>query len=647
MPIWSPHVLLATVLASTACATAQDRLFPPDAVVNVTLPPYSAKPDDGQDDTAAIQKAVTANLDTGRTLYFPAGVYDIGDTIVAKNKDGLWRAHLTYQGLSREKTIFRLKDNAAGFGDAKNPKAMIMTGSNWNEGDGLDGGGNKAFRNNVFDLSIDVGTGNAGAVGIEWAVSNQGSIKDVTIISPNRDGAAGIAMRRRIPGPGFIKNVLISGFDAGIDIGDGQYGVTLEHVSLKGQRVAGIRIHDNLIHARDVRSENSVPAIVVTGANGVVTIVDSYVTGGAPDALAIDSIGSVLARNVTVGGYRLSAIRNRKDEVSGHHIDEFVSPPAQGEPATNGKNLLAIEETPDYWNADLADWVAVGPRRDGEPDDTAAMQRAMDAGKSTVYFVNDRIYFLSDTVVIRGKVKQVIGFGAEVNLGAAKEPFSDVNNPRPLFRIGRTEHDQLFLENMFFNAQYPGELLIENNGPADVIMKHSAGWVGSGGYVRSYRNTPAGTGKVFLEDVFLSGWQFNKQTVFARQFNPENWEGDGTRPQVENHGGKLWILGFKTEGPGPFIVTTAGGATELLGAYNYVNATKIERFLPETVPYVITDATANLSFTAENFRDADYVAYVQQTTNGNVTNVKPADLSPRNGNPGDRSKVVTLYRSQR
>ncbi len=43
-------------------ASEPDRIFPADAVVNVTLPPYGATPDDGGDDTEAIQRAISANV---------------------------------------------------------------------------------------------------------------------------------------------------------------------------------------------------------------------------------------------------------------------------------------------------------------------------------------------------------------------------------------------------------------------------------------------------------------------------------------------------------------------------------------------------------------------------------------------------------
>lgn len=57
-------VLLAVACGSTAVATV-DR-------INVTEPPYNAIPNDGIDDTAAINLAVAA----GTSIYFPPGSYN-------------------------------------------------------------------------------------------------------------------------------------------------------------------------------------------------------------------------------------------------------------------------------------------------------------------------------------------------------------------------------------------------------------------------------------------------------------------------------------------------------------------------------------------------------------------------------------------
>jgi len=97
------------ILAGFSIGRAQDRHFPPDAVVNVTLPPYHVRPGNDVDNTAEIQRAITENVGTGRILYFPAGTYAISDTLMAKGPDDLWKAQLTLQGESREKVIPKIR----------------------------------------------------------------------------------------------------------------------------------------------------------------------------------------------------------------------------------------------------------------------------------------------------------------------------------------------------------------------------------------------------------------------------------------------------------------------------------------------------------------------------------------------------------
>ena len=644
-------VVSAAVGGVTAGARAESGTeapvwFPADAVVDVTRPPYGAKPDDGVDDTAAIQRAITDLVDTGRTLYLPAGVYEVSKPLVAKDRDGRWRAHLTIQGQGRDRTILRLADGAAGFGDVAKPAAVLATGSHWEKGDGLEGGGNKAFRNNVFDLTIDTGARNPGAIGIAWAVSNQGVLKNVTVRSGDGAGVAGISMRRQIPGPGFITGVVVSGFDVGIDVGDIQYGVTMEHVTVSGQHVAGIRTDKNLLHIRALTSENTVPAIRMTNLESGLTLLDSRLSGGAADTFAIDGNGSVRLRRVEINGYRADAVRVRGVVAEGRSQAELMAPGRLGDTKAAGE-LIAVEEAPEPAVVKPENWVGVGARREGEADDTEAIRRAFAAGRSVVYFPAGRTYFLSDTIAVRPPVARVLGMGSEISLGAAEAPFSDRAKPRPLFRIeGGEGAPALFFERMFFNAQYPGEVLFENDSPRDLVIRHSMGWVGGDGSRRSYRNTARATGRLFVEDVFLPGWEFTGQRVWARQLNPENWDSDGSEAQVINRGGRLWVLGFKTEGAAPFLATTAGGVTELLGAYNYVSAAKTDPLPRAAVPYVIEDATAALAFTTENFRPEDYAVYIRETRDGKVVGqAGGGDLWPRNGRKGDRAFVATLWRT--
>lgn len=629
------------ILCLSAWAFADDKYFPPDAVVDVTRPPYNAKPDDGIDDTLAVQHAIHDCVGTRRPIYFPPGTYDLSDTLIAKDKSGTWDAMFTLQGGSREKTVLKLRDNAPGFADREHPKPLIQTASHFQTGDDPSGGGNKAFANFVRDLTIDTGRGNPGAIGVDWAVSNWGAIEDVTLRSGDGAGRAGISMCRRIPGPGLIDRVSISGFDYGIELADLQYGVTIEHVRLSGQKHAGIHCHDNLLHIRDLQSDNRVPAVTTTGANSVLTLLDSTLSGSAGNALELEGSHLVIdARmappaTVRVSGKILASAATWTD----------ASPNAGRQLSLPANAMLPIEEAPRDWDNNPADWSAVGPRRTGEADDTAAIQRAVDAGKPVVYFPMGRTYFLSDTVTIRGRVRQVIGCGSEISLGAAKEPFGDAAHPRPLFRIEPVDGDDVTFDNLFFNAQYHGEILFENDSPKPLIIRHTGGWVGNGPYRRAYANTKRATGNVFAEDVFLPGWSFLNQTVFARQFNPENPYGDGVTPQVQNVGGKLWILGFKTEGPAPFIVTSGRGTTNLFGAYNYISATAAPAVPADSVPYVTENARSILSFATDNFRDNDYRVYLSNGTGDTRSAVRREDMPPRNGVDGYRSFVMPFYDS--
>lgn len=76
-----------------------------------------------------------------------------------------------------------------------------------------------------------------------------------------------------------------------------------------------------------------------------------------------------------------------------------------------------------------------------------------------------------------------------------------------------------------------------------------------------------GKGSIFMTDC-PSSLELAKpgQSCWARQLNPE---GDSDVGLVQNRGGKLWCLGVKHEGRGVRFATYEGGATELLGVFNY------------------------------------------------------------------------------
>jgi hypothetical protein len=161
--------------------------------------------------------------------------------------------------------------------------------------------------------------------------------------------------------------------------------------------------------------------------------------------------------------------------------------------------------------------------------------------------------------------------------------------------------------------------VFENASPHALIMKNLQCW-GAGEH---YRNLP-GTGPLFIEDIDMGGhkfnyWNFNKQEVWARQFNPElNWEG---KPEigswVTNDGGTVWVFGMKTEGLGPITETRNGGKTEVYGNFHIQPFNTV--FAPLDMPmHIVKDSSVSLSFTSAYWTPEknDYRIYVSESQKG-------------------------------
>ena len=177
------------------------------------------------------------------------------------------------------------------------------------------GAGEDAYMNSVQDLTVNVGTGNPGAIGIDVLISNTGAIRNVTVRSGDGQGRFGVALTRDCcGGPGYLENIAINGFDYGIAAGYStpQMGYTLEHITLSGQRIDGIYDNNFPLWIRDLTSSNSVPTAVNTGL-GRLTIIDGQFSGGASSVSAVqdNSNGGVLfLRNISTSGYQSALSRN-------------------------------------------------------------------------------------------------------------------------------------------------------------------------------------------------------------------------------------------------------------------------------------------------------------------------------------------------
>ncbi|HEY9649054.1 MAG TPA: glycoside hydrolase family 55 protein, partial [Coleofasciculaceae cyanobacterium] len=363
------------VIAYTPPENADDEtiVFPNNAgVINVKNAPYSAKGDGVTDDTNAIQKALSAYPNGNRIIYLPNGTYLISQPL--KWPDGVHGnsyKRTILQGQNTTRTIIKLKDRASGFTDSTIPQAVIWTGN----------APAQRFRNAIRNLTVDTGSGNKGAVGIQFIANNQGAIRNVTIRSGDGQGLIGLDMGFTDEvGPLLVKHLKVSGFNLGIKTANTVNSQTFEHIILENQKEYGLHNNGQVISIRGLQSKNAVPAI--NNLMGVMTLLDATLTGtgNASSQPAINNQGAIFARDITTSGYQI-AIQNTngtRKNATGSTVSEFVSHPIHSLFSTPLQSLnLPIQETPEIpWDA-LSNWVS--PTRYGavpndNKDDSAAIQ---------------------------------------------------------------------------------------------------------------------------------------------------------------------------------------------------------------------------------------------------------------------------------
>lgn len=554
-----------------------ERTFPnttSTGMVNVKT--YGATGNGVTDDTAAIQAAISATLFNPNNtvvnpnyvsiLYFPAGTYLVSSPLVEKNASGTWESYLKIQGENRATTIIKLKNNDSLYQSTSSPEDVLDTGSE-DPFSTSTGNGNDAFDNYVSDITIDVGQGNPGAVALDFMGNNYCGLRNVTLQSsdPNHVGAAGLSMLRYATGPCLMKNVVINGFNYGIEVANIDYSTTFENLTLFNQSLYGIDNNGNVMSIRGLASQDSVPAIYNQSSLGLVTLLQASLQGGSSSTSAIVNDGTLYARNVTSTGY-LSAIMNGTSTISGVNVTEYDSGPVQGlfSSATSSLNL-PIQETPQFEDTNLADWTSVvtyGADPTGTSDSSAAIQSAIDSGATTVYFPTGK-YLVSQTIYVRGAVRMLDGLNSWIQpTGSA---FQNASSPTALFQIATGTSNVTLNDFQFGNWQYsyPGIIFIQQNSSRPVVLSNSD-YTGSN-VIAAYQNTSQGTGTLFVENVAAAPWQIlYPQNVFARQIDPEV-----TGAHILNNGGSLWVFGYKAEESGTEIETDNGGSTEMLGGYFY------------------------------------------------------------------------------
>ncbi|MBD2356192.1 hypothetical protein H6G41_16425 [Tolypothrix sp. FACHB-123] len=622
------------VALGAAIASPQENIvFPENAkVVDVTAPEYGAIPNDSQDDTEAIQKALSRFPAGGRVIYLPNGVYNISNSLHWP-KGKRFRSdykRTVLQGQSKDGVIIQLQDNSPNFQNPNQPRPMISTGFdpdlNPKSEDFKASKVAQRFGNSVRNLTINIGNKNPGAEGLNFVANNQGAVRSVKIISPDGQGTTGLALTHGEIGPLLVEDVEIVGFDYGIRTNNGINSITLQNITVRDQRQAGIYNGGQVMSLEGFSSFNSVPAII-NGKNpkkgndpgSMLTLVNAKMIGRgrARNTSAISSAGFIYGRNLVSSGYKnlfSSNARKADKTIRQAAIAEFTSRPIVSSfSSAKGSLQLPMKQFPKLAWEDPKAWVSVekfGAIPKDKKDDTDAFQAAIDSGATTVVMPNSGRFIINGSLKLRGQVQRFVSAGG--TLDGNGEIVAD-NGKEPT----------LIVENFFVG--YNSKLKWRTVANRTVVFRS----------ITHLDLDSEGSGDLFIDDATMMRLRFlnPKQHIWARQLNPEG----GSETNVVNKGAKLWILGLKTERVKTKIETTDGGSTELLGAFIYATGKQD----PKIPLFRIVNASASFAGVGEAvFDKSTYEIWVEETR-GNTTKMLKRDDIP--GRMTANGHAMVLY----
>jgi hypothetical protein len=424
-------------------------------------------------------------------------------------------------------------------------------------------------------VTVDVGSGNPDAIGINFMANNQGTLDNVQIVSRDGQGAIGLNLAPDENGPLLVKDVEVVGFDVGIRTFNPTASQTLEGIKLVNQNLYGWQNYNQAVFVRDLESINAVPVIwnQPDGASDF-TLLDGTLTGigAAAQEPAIHNQKTMYVQNLNTSGYELAILQDDQGRGNPSQPDGYVEEWMARDGFATLFNApesafeLPVFETPEVPWDNLSDWVSPQSTPNDGLDDTAAIQAAIDSGASTVYLPNG-VWDLNGTVELRNNVQRLVGTEATLTGNGT-------------IKVVQGNSDTIFIDRL-----EAGSISLVQDSTRTMVMSNLI--------IDEYFNTAQGTGDLYIQDVSGGPWTFTNQNVWARQINPETVE----TPRIKNDDSNLWIFGYKTEDEGTLIETVNGGKTELYGAY-ILNGTFGE------VPAFINNESS-LSYVSASFRSFD------------------------------------------
>ncbi|MFG0307536.1 MAG: glycosyl hydrolase family 28-related protein [Phycisphaerales bacterium JB040] len=440
--------LLALLLPLTALAQPSRFTSLPDDPAAIVLTPdaFNAHPNDGLDDTDALQAAIdAASSNTGGLLFIPSGNYRLTRTLY------VWPG-VRLVGYGHTRPVFTLPASTPGFTEGDDTYLLYFSGGRGrNPGDPPRDGSPGTFYSALTNIDITIEPGNHAAVAVRFHVAQHCSLSHMRIeLNDARAGLADIG--------NLVEHLHITGGDYAIDTARSAPGwpIAVLDCTLENQAVAAIRTREaglaivrptirnspaavlmepdvpDQLWISDARFENiSGPAVRISRPTSARTQVSL-------ENIACDNVPTLAASHD--GTVSISAPAERylaRSLTHGLHLGLDSSPRR----ITTRASLNEPARLPPPVTTDAAPlppthtWVNVttlGVTPDDNTDDTAALQAAIDA-HPTLYFPTGW-YDLSDTVTLRHDTTLIALHPARtvLNLPNDTPAFNTGAQPKPL-----------------------------------------------------------------------------------------------------------------------------------------------------------------------------------------------------------------------
>ncbi|MBQ9355118.1 MAG: hypothetical protein IJT84_05500 [Clostridia bacterium] len=480
-----------------------------------------------------------------RIVYFPKGIYSVSDTVtythsnlknIFDSKPGFEMTRgIHFLGDGTGETVIKLKDNCNGFEEgSKKPVLSLINAKGCLEIETS----NVSQLNTISGLTVDCGSGNAGAVGIRFIANNSGRIENVCVKGVKSDTGIQLAVGTE----GVFKNISVIGFKTGV------YAYKTSVCVFDGfnfENVMGDTVctgNGSAVFTGFTSGDFNKIKFIKENGNYVIAHQNENTKFGGNKVYSVDTCGCIYENNRYIG----------KSDI---------------------ENNLAIPE--DELNLTKDNYTVVedyGAISDGKTDSTSAIQKAFDSGKEIILFSGGH-YLVDGNITIPKSVKKIDFMFCDFFAG--KNLISGGTDA--LFTVIEDSDLPLRIENLYTFEQFYGHFrLICHAAKRDLILKDlhtqtAAMYFNTVAGSRVYIDNCACTVGTYSNDCIIARkgfepefcsmipFEFHEQKVTAFNLNPERAD-----VEVLNDNSELMVYGFKVEGPGTAVKTENGGKTAII-----------------------------------------------------------------------------------